>query len=132
MNSFEIYNYIFLILNKVRSNFGYILKYSMIIFNNSLCNKYPILKLLFGIFLINFIYRTFIYFLFFLIKSIFPIIYVYFMLYFMDKNSENKPFSNLIKKIRNDNINKNNNFIDSIEKEFNKKLGINDDFLEEV
>ena len=131
MNSFEIYNYIFLILNKLRSNFGYIFKYFMIMFNNSLCNKYPILKILFGIILVNFIYKTFVYFLFFLIKSIFPIIYVYFMLYFMDKNSENRPFTNLINRIRKENIKKNNNFVDSIEKEFNKKLGI-DDFLEEV
>jgi hypothetical protein len=90
--------------------------------NNAVFSRHPYIKIILLIIFINLIYRTFVYLIFILIKSIFPIIYMYFLLNLMDKSSEEKPISNLLFKI-NDNNNK-ENIIETLENQMNKQLGI--------
>ena len=131
MNFFQVYNLTTNFLYKIRPNYG---KYFSLLwsgFDNSLFNKYPIFKVLFGIILINLIYRTFIYLLFMIIKSLFPVIYMYFLLYFMDKQSDDKPITQLIKKIKKNNLPTPNSddIINSLEKELDNQ---NSKVVEEV
>lgn len=98
------------------------------LFNNRVFNKYPFLKIIAMIVSINLVYRTFIYFIFMIIKSVFPIIYMYFILNQMDKRSDQKPITKLIEKIQSEtNKSKSNNkntIIDTLENQMNQQLGI--------
>ena len=131
MNFFQVYNLTSNFLCKLKPTYGKSFRAVGYIFDNNLFNKYPFLKLIFGIIIINLMYRTFLYFLFLMIKSVFPIIYMYFMLYFMDKQSDDKPITNLIKKIKKDNLPNPNNedLINTLENELDNE---NSKFTEEV
>ena len=92
------------------------------LYNNSIFNKYPILKIIFSIVVINLIYRTFVYFIFMILKSLFPLIQMYYILKNMDSYSDDKPLSKLFNKIKENNNQE--NIIDSLEKQMNNQLGI--------
>jgi hypothetical protein len=69
-------------------------------FKNYLLNKISFIHII-GIFiLLNIIFKLFSFFIFFIIKSLFPIIYVGGMLNIMDNYSDQKPISNLITNIK--------------------------------
>lgn len=93
------------------------------LYNNSIFNKYPILKIIFSIILINLIYRTFVYFIFMILKSLFPIVQMYYILKNMDSYSDDKPLSKLLNKIKEREPNQ-ENIIDNLEKQMNNQLGI--------
>ena len=135
MNLSQVYYLIFTFLQKYRLNPMRYLKFIWLAFDNSLFNKYPILKLLFGIFIMNFIYKTFLYFIFLIIKSVFPVIYIYFILYFMNKNSDDKPMNQLLNRIKKPDVEE--NVIEVLEEDIDKMLEnvyvYNDDqYFEEV
>ncbi|VVU95435.1 hypothetical protein CPAV1605_1186 [seawater metagenome] len=71
------------------------------IFSQSLRNKSHLLKLFFLLILINLVYSIFSFLFFFIIKSVFPIIYVGGMLTAMNNYTKDKPLTRLINKIKN-------------------------------
>ena len=104
---------------------GLIYNYSFLFFNNNFFLKYPLIKILVSIIMLNLIYRTFIYLIFLILKSVFPVFYMYYLLKQMDNSSSDKPLSNIINKINNNNSNNNNeNIIDKLEDQMNYELGI--------
>ena len=93
------------------------------LFNNSIFNKYPILKIIFLIIFINLIYRTFVIFIFMILKSLFPIFQMYYILKNMDSYSNDKPLKKLFDKIKENKSNQ-DNIIDNLEIQMNNQLGI--------
>lgn len=118
----NIYN-IFILFNKFRPNLNLCTNSISILFNNTIFNKYPILKIISFIILINLIYRTFVYFIFIILKSLFPIFQMYYILKNMDSYSDDKPLTKLFNKIKENNNNK-ENIIETLENQMNKQLGI--------
>ena len=133
MNFSNLINLLYLTQFNCTSYFGRFFNFSLSLFNNKVFNKYPFLKIITLIVSINLIYRTFIYFIFMIIKSVFPIVYMYFILNQMDKRSDQKPISKLIEKIKNDNkeASKKNTIIDTLENQMNQELGIRKDIQTE-
>jgi len=123
MNLSNILNLFYFISGNVGSYGRCISQLTYNAYNNTVFNRYPYIKIISLIIFINLIYRTFVYLIFVFIKSIFPIIYMYFLLNLMDKSSEDKPISNLLFKINNDSDQK-IKIIDTLEKQFNNQLGI--------
>ena len=115
----------YFVINYFKNNIGLIYNYSFLFFNNNFFLKYPLIKILVSIIMLNLIYRTFIYLIFLILKSVFPVFYMYYLLKQMDNSSSDKPLSNIINKINNNNSNNNNeNIIDKLEDQMNYELGI--------
>jgi len=115
----KVYDFL-LLINSIRPNISFCFSS---LFNNSTFNKYPILKIIFLIIFINLLYRTFVYFVFMILKSLFPIVQMYYILKNMDSYSNDKPLTKLLNKIKESKPNQ-DNIIENLEKQMNKQLGI--------
>ena len=125
MTIFEYFSKYYFIINYLKNNMSIIYNYSFPLFNNNFFLKYPLIKILVSIIMLNLIYRTFIYLIFLILKSVFPVFYMYYLLKQMDNSSSDKPLSNIINKINNNNSNSNDkNIIDKLEDQMNYELGI--------
>ena len=91
--------------------------------NNAVFNKHPYIKIILLIIFFNLIYRTFVYFIFIILKSFFPIFQMYYILKNMDSYSDDKPLTKLFNKIKENNNNK-ENIIETLENQMNNQLGI--------
>ena len=125
MTILQYFSKYYFIMNYLKNNLSLIYNYSFLFFNNNFFLKYPLIKILVSIIMLNLIYRTFIYLIFLILKSVFPVFYMYYLLKQMDNSSSDKPLSNIINKINNNNSNSNNkNIIDKLEDQMNYELGI--------
>lgn len=125
MTILQYFSKYYFIINYLKNNMSLIYNYSFLFFNNNFFLKYPLIKILVSIIMLNIIYRTFIYLIFLILKSVFPVFYMYYLLKQMDNSSSDKPLSNIINKINNNNSNSNDkNIIDKLEDQMNYELGI--------
>ena len=124
MTILQYFSKYYYVINYLKNNMSIIYNYSFPFFNNNFFLKYPLIKILVSIIMLNLIYRTFIYLIFLILKSVFPVFYMYYLLKQMDNSSSDKPLSNIINKINNNNSNNNENLIDKLEDQMNYELGI--------
>lgn len=125
MTILEYFSKYYFVINYLKTNLSIIYKYSLLFLNNNIFLKYPLIKILVSIIMLNLIYRTFLYLIFLILKSVFPVFYMYYLLKQMDNSSTDKPLSNIINKINNNsNNNENENLIDQLEDQMNYELGI--------